>query len=56
MDKKSKVPVQKTISPKLKILEPLCDQKGKRHSFVNHNEEYEKYASLNNSHRNHMKE
>ena len=31
----------------------LCDQTGKRHSFVKHNEEYEKYASLNNSHRNH---
>ena len=61
MDKKSKVPVQnhwvqKTMSPKLKILGPLCDQTGKRHSFVKHNEEYKKYASLNNSHRNHTKE
>ena len=35
---KSWDPVQKTISPKLKILGPLCDQIDKIYSFVNHTE------------------
>ena len=48
------VPVKKTFSPKLKMLGPPCGQTDKRYSFVKHNKDLKKYASLNNSHRNHM--
>ena len=51
------VPVQKTRSPNLKMLGPLCDQVDKRYSFVKHNKVLKNYASFNNgqknSHRNH---
>ena len=52
-----RVPVQKTISPNLKMLGPLCDQVDKGYSFVKHNKVLKNYASFNNgqknSHRNH---
>ena len=34
------------------MLGPLCDQTDKRYPFVKHNEDWKKYASLNNSHKN----
>ena len=34
------------------MLGPLCDRTDKRYPFVKHNEDWKKYASLNNSHKN----
>ena len=52
-----RVPVQKTVSPNLKMLGPLCDQVDKGYYFVKNNKVLKNYASFNNgqknSHRNH---